>query len=166
MRFEDICVDTAVRYMGCPPSVLGDDSLLAGRVTARWPDSFRVGRNAGCAYRRDISHSYRSPVSAARCSGSILPDVLSVPKTGLRQPNEQTAWAPARAKHHQLWLDGPATSVPATPRSPTLGLSGLDRMTRARRPSPRAQVPGRDRYPQAKYLGERRTGEYEACEHP
>jgi hypothetical protein len=52
MRFEDICVYTAVRYMGCPPSVLGEDPLLAGRVTARWPDSFRATfarhRNYGC----------------------------------------------------------------------------------------------------------------------
>jgi hypothetical protein len=52
MRFEDICVDTAVRCIGCPPSVLGDDSLLAGGVTARWPDSFRVTfahqRSYGC----------------------------------------------------------------------------------------------------------------------
>jgi len=42
MRFEDICVDMAVRYVGCPPSVLGHDPLLAGTVTARWPDSFRL----------------------------------------------------------------------------------------------------------------------------
>jgi hypothetical protein len=28
--------------VGCPPSVLGEDPLLEGRVTARWPDSFRV----------------------------------------------------------------------------------------------------------------------------
>jgi hypothetical protein len=42
MRFEDISVDMAVRYLGCPPSVLGDDPLLAGRVTARWADSFGV----------------------------------------------------------------------------------------------------------------------------
>jgi len=42
MRFEDISVDMAVRYLGCPPSVLGEDPLLAGTVTARWPGSFRV----------------------------------------------------------------------------------------------------------------------------
>jgi hypothetical protein len=32
----------AVRYVGCPPSALSDDPLLAGRVTALGPDSFRV----------------------------------------------------------------------------------------------------------------------------
>jgi hypothetical protein len=42
MRFEDIGEDMAVRYVGCPPSVLGEDPLLAGRVTARWPASFLV----------------------------------------------------------------------------------------------------------------------------
>ena len=49
----------------------------------------------GTAYRRDISHSCRSPASAARCSGSIVPVVLSAPNTGLCQPHEQTAWTPA-----------------------------------------------------------------------
>ncbi len=48
----------------------------------------------GAAYGRDISHSCRSLASAARCSGSIVPAVLSAPNTGLRQPHEQTAWTP------------------------------------------------------------------------
>src|SRR5713101_3426314 len=51
-------------------------------------------RSRDAAYRRDISHSCRSPASAARCSGSIAPAVLSAPNTGLRQPHEQTAWTP------------------------------------------------------------------------
>src|SRR5712692_1896582 len=48
----------------------------------------------GTAYGRDIYHSCRSPASAARCSGSIVPAVLTAPNTGLRQPHEQTAWTP------------------------------------------------------------------------
>jgi hypothetical protein len=53
MRFEDISVDMAVRYVGCPPSVLSDDPLLAGRVTALWPDSFRVTFVHQRSYRYD-----------------------------------------------------------------------------------------------------------------
>jgi hypothetical protein len=41
-----------------------------------------------------MSHSCRSPASAARCCGSIVPVVLSAPNTGLCQPHEQTAWTP------------------------------------------------------------------------
>jgi hypothetical protein len=44
------------------------------------------------ANRRDISHSCRSAASVACCSGSIVPVLLSAPNTGLRQPQEQTAW--------------------------------------------------------------------------
>jgi hypothetical protein len=31
MRFEDICEDMAVRYVGCPPSVLGEDPCWRAR---------------------------------------------------------------------------------------------------------------------------------------
>ena len=48
-------------------------------------------------YRRDMSHSCRSPASAARCNESMVPVFLSVPNTGLHQPHEQTAWAPPSA---------------------------------------------------------------------
>jgi DNA photolyase len=48
----------------------------------------------GTVYRRDISHSCRSPASVAVCSGSIVPVVLSEPNTGLCHPHEQTAWTP------------------------------------------------------------------------
>jgi ribosomal protein L17 len=51
----------------------------------------------GAAYRKDICHPCRSPASAACCTGSILPVVLSAPSTRLRQPPEQTAWTPALA---------------------------------------------------------------------
>ena len=49
------------------------------------------GPGFGAAYRRDISHSCRSAASAACCSESIVPALLSAPNTGLRQPHEQTA---------------------------------------------------------------------------
>src|SRR5438552_3683151 len=72
---------------------------LAGVGSRRWPPRAARsvpprGRARGAAYRRDISHSCRSPASAARCSGSIVPAVLSVPNTRLRQPRVQTAWTP------------------------------------------------------------------------
>src|SRR5215469_3601065 len=52
----------------------------------------RTGRRR--AYCRDISHWCRSPASVARCSGSIMPVVLSAPNTGLRHPHAQTACTP------------------------------------------------------------------------
>src|SRR5438034_4903421 len=70
---------------------LGSDQTLAVQTCG-----FCAAQGPGtrAAYRRDISHSCRSPASAARCSGSIVPAVLSVPNTGLRQPHVQTAWTP------------------------------------------------------------------------
>ncbi len=72
-----------------------DAELSALSGSHRVPSmSWDVIAGTWAAYRRDISHSCRSPASAARCSGSIVPAVLSVPNTGLRQPQEQTAWTP------------------------------------------------------------------------
>src|SRR6266487_149986 len=64
-------------------------SLRTGAAQLMAPASATCG-----AVRRDISHSCRSPASAARCSGSIAPVVLSALNTGLRQPHEQAAWTP------------------------------------------------------------------------
>ena len=58
---------------------------------ARRASPRRPGPARGGAHRRDISHSCRSAASAACCSGSIVPVVLSAPNTALRQPHEQTA---------------------------------------------------------------------------
>src|SRR5215831_4746158 len=80
-----------------PAPLRGAGGLTPGRGTWRGPRLPASGSSAparGAAYGRDISHSCRSPASAARCSGSIVPAVLSAPNTGLRQPHEQTAWAP------------------------------------------------------------------------
>src|SRR5215831_6670668 len=80
-----------------PAPLRGAGGLTPGRGTWRGPRLPASGSSAparGAAYRSDISHSCRSPASAARCSGSIVPAVLSAPNTGLRQPHEQTAWAP------------------------------------------------------------------------
>jgi hypothetical protein len=68
---------------------------------------------ARTAYGRDISHSCRSLASAACCSGSIVPAVLSAPNTGLRQPHEQAAWTlPSPSWWMVVWWStaaGPAT---------------------------------------------------------
>ena len=74
MRFEDIRVDMAVRYVGCPPSVLGEDPLLAGRVTARWPDSFRVTFAHQRSYRyntvaADMFEPLQTGCGRAPCGG-------------------------------------------------------------------------------------------------
>jgi hypothetical protein len=73
-------------------------AVEAGKVRPVEPPDACAGMNVmparGAAYRRDISHSCRSPASAARCHGSIVPAALSAPNTGLRQPQEQTAWTP------------------------------------------------------------------------
>ena len=61
------------------------------------------GPGFGAAYRRDISHSCRSAASAACCSESIVPVVLSEPNTGLRQPHEQTAWTRPRPAAGWWW---------------------------------------------------------------
>ncbi len=88
---------------GAPRKVRAGDceregiSLIAA-VHCRTSTSDRMNKTgantSGTANRRDISHSCRSAASVACCSGSIVPVVLSAPKTGLRQPHEQTAWTP------------------------------------------------------------------------
>jgi hypothetical protein len=75
MRFEDICEDMAVRYVGCPPSVLGEDPLLAGTVTARWPASFRVT----FAHRR----SYRYNTVAADMFEPLVTGCDRTPRGGV-----------------------------------------------------------------------------------
>src|SRR5439155_24308498 len=73
-------------------------AVEAGKVRPVEPPDACADMNVmparGAAYGRDISHSCRSPASAARCCGSIVPAALSAPYTGLHQPHEQTAWTP------------------------------------------------------------------------
>jgi hypothetical protein len=83
----------AARRSTCYPCQ-GGGTVSVVPVPPRPSMSRDVQRARGVAYRRDISHSCRSPASAARCSGSIVPAVLSAPNTGLRQPHEQTACTP------------------------------------------------------------------------
>jgi hypothetical protein len=86
MRFEDIGEDMAVRYVGCPPSVLGDDPLLAGRVTARWPDSFRVtfAHQRSYRYNTAAADMFEPLVTGCNCTadggviGAHATDGLSV----------------------------------------------------------------------------------------
>src|SRR5215471_4979581 len=80
-----------------------------GRGSSRRP----AGVPESACYRRDISHSCRSPASAARCNESMVPVFLSVPNTGLHQPHEQTAWAPPSADSCTVtsWSMRPASEV-------------------------------------------------------
>ena len=82
MRFEDICVDMAVRYVGCPPSVLGDDPLLAGRVTARWPNSFRVTFVHQRSYRYNTAAADMFEPLQTRCDRSPGGGVIGVHAIG------------------------------------------------------------------------------------
>ena len=70
MRFEDIGVDMAVRYVGFPLSVQGDDPLLAGGVTARWPDSFRVTFANQRSYRYNMVAADMFEPLKTGCDGS------------------------------------------------------------------------------------------------
>src|SRR5215831_11454406 len=60
-----------------------------------------------------MSHSCRSPASAARCKESMVPVFLSVPNTGLHQPQEQTACAPPSAASSTVtwWSIRPVSQV-------------------------------------------------------
>src|SRR6266702_8470046 len=100
----------------------------AGRPDLRVLHAQELARGAG--YRRDISHSCRPPASAARCSESMVPAVLPVPNTGLRQPHEQTAWAPpSPASWMVVWCSTAIGSSQVNDRAahrPAHAVEGLD----------------------------------------
>jgi len=75
-------------------AVLGRTELATGPAGLRTRALRAAELAGGTVYRRDISHSCRSPASVAVCSGSIVPVVLSAPNTGVCHPHEQTAWTP------------------------------------------------------------------------